>query len=217
MRESFDGCLGSPWNSGSDLRSMTALPAPAVGDEAAAYAITTVRADGIATSEIEVVVRRGPIVQFYDAQQYPGLSSPDQFDGIVRTGDDKVAAALTGTSAPMNTTTSTARTPAPTGIKPTCDEVQAAIAQMSPSDVAILNPWQILFFSRLPGSADGWRILTQPTATNATPASYYDWTPSGGLTAPVVISDADEKAALMDASVMLITMRCATPIVPPTP
>jgi len=135
--------------------------------------------------------------------------------------DSSNEATASTTTVPIATTApTTASTVAPTTTasptvqEPSCDEVQALIAQMSRSDVAALKKWQILFFSRLAASGEGWRILTQPTNSSPSGAVYYDWTPATGLGPPVGVS-AEEAKALRNASLMLITMRCATPMMPP--
>jgi hypothetical protein len=217
MHEAFDSCLGQPWGEGIVTYSMVETPWPAVGDETLAYRVTqTDVMSGAPMIRTIVLTRRGTVIELYDGIEGSGdpryFLRPDEFEDLVARGDQRIAAALGGA---LDSTTSTV--PPPSGTKPTCDEVQAAIAQMTPSDVATLSQWQILFFSRLPGSAEGWRILTQPTDSSPPESVYYDWSPTGGLTAPWVISASDEKAALRDASVMLITMRCATPVMPSTP
>lgn len=216
MREAFDGCLGPPWTSASDVKSMKTVTAPEVGDEAVAYVTTTASASGGEESQsVGVLVRRGPVIEFYETS----WSDPVRLDRIVRTGDDKVAAALAGTSVGTATTTSTTTAttttaPTPTGTKPTCGEVQAAIATMTTADVAVLNKAPILFFSRLPGSDDGWRITALGDVTGTAPRPdvvvYYDWTPASGLGPPVVVLNPDDLNVLQgdDTSVTLIGMTC---------
>jgi len=126
-----------------------------------------------------------------------------------------------GTVAPTTvapTTTETATIAVTTAPKePSCDEVTAVIAKISPSDRAILKKSQVLFFSRPPGSGDGWRIMTQPMGPQAPEAVYYDWTPATGLGPPVAIPSAAEQTTLRHSSTMVITMRCATLDMPAIP
>ena len=128
------------------------------------------------------------------------------------TAGDKTASTTMVAPTSSTTTTEATTTTATTVVKaPSCDEVTAVIAKVSAGDRAILKKSQMLFFSRLPGTTDGWRILTFPMAGETPGAVYYDWTPSTGLSPPVPISNVDEKTALRHASATVITLRCATP------
>lgn len=137
--------------------------------------------------------------------------------GSESSSSNEATASTTTVTTPPTTTSTVAptTTASPTAQAPSCDEVQTVLAQMSPSDVATLEEWQMLFVSRLVGSNDGWRILTQPTGSSPSGAVYFDWTPATGLSSPIDVSSPEEAAALRSASLILITMRCATPIMPP--
>jgi len=225
LRGAFDSCVGQIWTNSSEW-SMEALPAPAVGDEAVAYRLTSgVPATMSCLSDRMVLVRRDTVIEYYDGTEaMPGCESvfgsfaSGEFDAIVTTGDNKVASALGEPTG--STTTTLAPTTAPTtgmtpvGSKPSCAEVQAAIAKMSPADLATLNKAPILFFSRLPGSDNGWRITALGDVTGTAPRPdvlvYYDWTPATGLGPPVVVLNPDDAKVLQgdDTSVTLLGMTC---------
>jgi hypothetical protein len=99
----FRGCVGKTWTMDSDdlpmAMSVIEVPAPEVGDEAAAYRITGKASQAPLTLTIDfVVVRRGAVIQFYGAitPDSPVLAAKpmtaDELAGIVRAGDEKIAA-----------------------------------------------------------------------------------------------------------------------------
>jgi hypothetical protein len=103
----------------------------------------------------------------------------------------------TVTSVQPSTTTS-----APTGSRPTCAEVDAFLAQLSPSDRAMLARADFMYVGRGPTGGDTWRIYTQVDVTQPVLkpeiAVYYDWSPESGLSAPTVITSFEEREALVD-------------------
>jgi len=120
----------------------------------------------------------------------------------------------TTTTAPPTTTTATAVAPAPSGAKPTCAEVDAFIAQLSPSDRAMLARAEFMYVGRGPSGGDTWRVYTQVDVTKPalTPeiAVYYDWSPATGLSSPVVVTSFAERDALVDLGTVnvVVGMQC---------
>jgi hypothetical protein len=214
MREAFDSCLGQPWEEGIVTYSLVEAPWPVVGDETRAYRVTqTDVMSGSPMMRTIVLTRRDTVIGLYDGTEGSGdpryLLRPGELEDLVTKGDQRLEAALAAAEG------STTPSPIPpTVTRPSCDEVQAAIAQMSPADLATLKKAPMLFFSRLPAGDDGWRITALGDVTGTAPRPdvvvFYDWTPSSGLGPPVVVLDPDDLEVLQgdETSVTLIGMNC---------
>ena len=125
--------------------------------------------------------------------------------------DSDSASSTTGASSSVPPTTQASTTTTASGVtKPTCDEVNVVLDQLSASDRATLLQWQVLFLSRASGRPDGWLFLAMPTANSPSIAAYYEWSASSGLGPPLPVNDPGVRSDIQDASAMLINLMCAT-------
>lgn len=230
IRDAFESCTAAPWTAGDDSKSLESIPAPAIADESTAHFMVTTTTDsdspgGVRTSrQTTIVMRRAAAVEIYEFFGRGPELDMERFEEIIGVGDAKLRSVIEGSQSSTTTTGSTTTTsttstttPLPRGSGPSCAEVQSSVAQMSPADLTALRRAPMLFFSRPPGGADGWRITALGDVTGQAPrpdvAVYYDWTASSGLGPPVVIMDSGELDALISdgTSITLLAMECLTP------
>ena len=119
------------------------------------------------------------------------------------------------TSAPVTSVTeSTTTGTGATSTQPTCAEVDAFIAALSPKDRSMLSKAPFMYVGRGPSGNDTWRVYTQVDVTKTNPepeiAVYYDWSPSTGLSAPTVVTSFEERDALVDVATLrtVVGMTC---------
>jgi hypothetical protein len=109
MKTSLSSCVGQTWTeiSGGETVSYTfqEMSAAQVGDQSVAYRLNGSAPSGYMVTMDFVLTQRGSVVTLYTGVSLAGLPGttpldPTEFSTIIKTGDDKVANALTGQQTP---------------------------------------------------------------------------------------------------------------------
>lgn len=147
--------------------------------------------------------RAGLPLVFAAALAFPAIGCGS--GGSTSAGDTTTVPETTTTTAMVTTTG------APGTVKPTCAEVDAWLAQLPASDRALLSKSPMLMVRHGPSGGDTWQILSFTDVTGQLDPQLtvtYDWSPSTGLSDPVMVAFGDDSFLNDPNAQTVLMMQC---------